>query len=114
MGREDQQAAWRHEIEVVDEDRAAGPQAVADVTVVHDLVAHVDRRPVVVEDQVDDLDGVGNAGAEASRTRDQQGPIVDGDGFSLGSGHAARACHGISQRTSDEAPTADDDARDVR
>ena len=37
------------------------------VTVVDDLVAHIDGRPVLLQRQLDDLDGAVDAGAEAAR-----------------------------------------------
>ena len=42
--REHHERLIRHLVELFDEDRALGPQLVDHVTVVHDLVAHVDRR----------------------------------------------------------------------
>jgi hypothetical protein len=44
VGAEDDRAAGGHLVEFVDEHRALGAQVVADELVVHDFVAHVDRR----------------------------------------------------------------------
>ena len=50
----------------VDEDRAARLEIADDVDVVDDLLAHVDRRAVVVERQLDRLDGALDPGAVAA------------------------------------------------
>jgi hypothetical protein len=46
-----------------------GAQIVDHVLVVHDLVAHVDRRAVQLERALHDLDRTLDAGAEAAGTR---------------------------------------------
>ena len=60
----------------VDEDRAAAAQLLDDVLVVHDLLAHVDRRPVALERPLDGLDGAVDAGAVAARRRQEE--LLDG------------------------------------
>ena len=56
-----------HFVKFLDEDRAPGAQAVDDEVVVHDLVAHIDRRAPFLQRHLDDLDGPVDAGAEAAR-----------------------------------------------
>ena len=51
----------------VDEDRAARLEVADDVDVVDDLLAHVDRGPVVLERELDGLDGALDPGAVAAR-----------------------------------------------
>ena len=51
----------------LDEDDALGLQRVDDELVVHDLVAHVDRRAVELQRPFDDVDRAHHAGAEAAR-----------------------------------------------
>ena len=46
-------------------------QRLDDVAVVHDLVAHVDRRPVLLQGALDGLDGAVHAGAVATRFGEQ-------------------------------------------
>ena len=77
---EDHGAARRYLVEVLDEHGALGAEAVDDELVVHDLVAHVDRRAVQLERALDDLDGALDAGAEPSRVREQylHGAILRG------------------------------------
>jgi hypothetical protein len=52
--------------QLLDEDCALGLQIVDDELVVHDLVAHVDRRAELRERLLDDSDGAVDAGAEAA------------------------------------------------
>ena len=51
----------------VDEDGAACLQIAHDVDVVHDLLPHVHGRPVVLERELDRLDGALHPGAVAAR-----------------------------------------------
>ena len=64
---EHQRRADRHFAQVLDEDRTFGLQVVDDIGVVHDLVAHVDRRAEFGQRTLDDLDRAVDAGAEAAR-----------------------------------------------
>jgi hypothetical protein len=52
---------------VLDKMRAFGLQALHHVLVVHDLVAHVDRRTVLLQGALDDLDGTDHAGTKTAR-----------------------------------------------
>src|SRR6266550_2503145 len=56
-------AAWNLVL-VLDEDGAKGLEPADDMLVVNDLVAHVDGRPVLVEQPLDDLDRTVDARAE--------------------------------------------------
>ena len=60
-----------HLVELADEDRALPPQAFHDVFVVHDLVAHIDRRAMDRERLLDRIDGTDDPGAEAARGTEQ-------------------------------------------
>jgi hypothetical protein len=80
VGAEDQQASLRHLREVVDEARALGAELLHHVAVVDDLVAHVHRRPVALEHEVDDVDRVGDPGAEAARARHEDRALGSGLG----------------------------------
>jgi hypothetical protein len=71
VGREDDDAARRHLIQLVDEDRALRAQLVDDITVVHDLVPHVDGRAVGCDRPLDDLDRAIDASAETARLGQQ-------------------------------------------
>ena len=63
-------------VELVDEDRAALAQLLHDVLVVHDLLAHVDRRAVELERALDGLHGAVDAGAVAARGGEEE--LLDG------------------------------------
>ena len=58
-------------VELLDEDRALGLEALDHVAVVYDLVAHIDRRAVAGERPLDRVDGAHDAGAEAARRAQQ-------------------------------------------
>src|SRR5262245_27946502 len=64
---EDGDGALRHLRELLDENGALGLEAVHDELVVHDLMAHVDRRPVFLEGALDDLNRAHHAGTESPR-----------------------------------------------
>jgi hypothetical protein len=68
---EDHRRAVRDGVQFLDEDRPQGAQPVHDEAVVHDLVAHVDRRAEQRDRALDDADGAIDAGAEAARIREQ-------------------------------------------
>ena len=70
---EDDGDAVRDMVELGDEHRPLGLEAVDDELVVDDLVADIDRRAVALERELDDPDRAVDAGAEAARRRDQQG-----------------------------------------
>ena len=66
VGAEDHGRAVGHLVEFLDEDRAALLEVFDHEPVVHDFVAHVDRRAQRFERALDDLDGAIDAGAEAA------------------------------------------------
>jgi hypothetical protein len=63
---EDDRAPRRHLVELLDEDRAFRAQVVHHELVVHDLVAHVYRRAILLEGALDDLDRAIDAGTETA------------------------------------------------
>ena len=68
MGGEDDRMRTRGRLaEVLDEDDALGLERVDDGSVVHDLVAHIDRGAVDFERPLDDVDRPHHAGAKAAR-----------------------------------------------
>ena len=72
MGGEDhRRLGVRDFVELLDEHRALGLQALDHVAVVHDLVADVDRRAVALERLLDRIDRPHHAGAEAARGAQQ-------------------------------------------
>jgi hypothetical protein len=68
---EDHRLALGDLVGLVDEDRTAGLQGLDDVLVVHDLLAHVDRRPVQVERLLDRHHGPVHARAVPAWRRKQ-------------------------------------------
>src|SRR5215469_4301517 len=64
---EDRHRVGRHFGEVLDKARAFGLQALDHVLVVHDLVAHIDRRAEFLQRPLDDFDGAHDAGAKTTR-----------------------------------------------
>ncbi|MCY1177922.1 hypothetical protein D9M73_182480 [compost metagenome] len=66
VGTEDDDGVIRHLVQLFDEDGATITQVFHHELVVHDFVAHVDRRAEHVQRAVDDLDRAVNAGAEAA------------------------------------------------
>ena len=67
MSGVDDRRASRHLGLLVDEDRAARLEVANDVDVVDDLLAHVHGRAVVLERELDRLDGALDSGAVAAR-----------------------------------------------
>jgi hypothetical protein len=65
--REHDRRASGHLVELLDKHRALALEVVDDEAVVHDLVAHVDRRTELGERLLDDGDRAVHAGAEAPR-----------------------------------------------
>jgi hypothetical protein len=63
---EDDGRVVRHIVELFDEHGAETAQALHDVAVVHDFVAHVDRRAEQLDRALDDVDRPVDAGAEAA------------------------------------------------
>ena len=66
MGGEDRHRAGRDLVQLIDEHGAAGAQVLHHVAVVDDLVADVDRRAVLLQRPLDDLDRPLHAGAETA------------------------------------------------
>jgi hypothetical protein len=67
VGAEDRDRVGRHLGEILHEPRALGFEAFDDVLVVHDLVAHVDGRPIFLQRALDDLNGANHARAKSAR-----------------------------------------------
>ena len=67
VGAEDHGGAVGHFVQLLDEHRANGAQAVDHIFVVHHLVAHVDRRAEQIDGALHDVDGTVDAGAETAR-----------------------------------------------
>jgi len=59
-----------HLRQMLDEPRTFGAQALDDVAVVHDLVAHVDRRAEPLERVLDDIDRTNHTRAKSARLRE--------------------------------------------
>src|SRR5207245_3076976 len=81
VGREHADLARRDLRLVLDEDRAEALEPAHDVLVVDDLVADVDRRAVLLEQALDDLDRAVDAGAEGP-WRCQQNATAHATAFS--------------------------------
>ena len=64
MRAEDNRGAGGHFGQLLDEHGALCAQVVHHVLVVHDLVAHIDRRAELLQRAFDDLDGALDSGAE--------------------------------------------------
>src|SRR6478609_5368821 len=75
--RQDADRPGRNVVLVVDEDGAEPLEALDDVVVVNDLVADVDRRPVLLEQDLDDLDRPVDPGAERARRGKQDLAYLD-------------------------------------
>ena len=69
MGAEDSDRAFRHLVDLLDEDRALLPQIVHHTLVVHDLVTDVDRRAEDFEGALHNLDRPLDACAESAGLR---------------------------------------------
>ena len=65
--RKDDRVALGHLALVVDEDRTASLEVAHDVSVVDDLLANVDGRPVQIEEPLDRVDGALDTGAIPAR-----------------------------------------------
>ena len=66
MSAEDGDGVRRNLGEILDEMSALGLQALNDVLVVDDFVAHVDRRAIFLQSALDDLYGADHAGTETA------------------------------------------------
>ena len=73
MGGEHDRCVRRYLVQLLDEDRAFSLQRFDDEAVMHDLVAHIDRRAKLLQRPLDDLDGAIDTGAEAARAGEQEG-----------------------------------------
>jgi hypothetical protein len=67
MGTENRHGSRRDLIDLVDEQGAFRPQSLDDVPIVDDFVADVDRRAVLFERPLDNLDSPFDPGTKASR-----------------------------------------------
>src|SRR4029453_3897930 len=76
MGRKDDSRAFRHLIELLDENRSAILQGVYDVLVVHNLLAYVNRWTVKIERLLHGDYRAVDTGAIASRSRQKPLPRV--------------------------------------
>jgi hypothetical protein len=65
-GKDHRRVGFGNFVELFDEDGTFGLEAFHHVSVVHDLVAHIDRRAVTDERLLDRIDGAHDAGAKAS------------------------------------------------
>ena len=100
VGGEHQQRALGHLVGLVDEDRAALLERLDDVPVVDDLLAHVDRRAVLLQGLLDRLDGAVDARAVAAGLGQQ-------DAFAgriAAAGHDLRSGHGPRVRAASGTP----------
>jgi hypothetical protein len=66
VGAEDGDGVRRHFRQALDEDRALVLQAFDHVFVMDDLVAHINRRAILLERALDDLDGTHHARAKSA------------------------------------------------
>jgi len=69
VGAEDGHGARGNLVEFVDEHRAALAQILNHVPVVHDFVPHINRRAVLLQRPLDDLDRPFDAGTKSARLR---------------------------------------------
>ena len=67
MGGIDNPRAFRHLVQLIDEDCALLCQVRHDIAVMHNLLANVDWRAKGIEGNLHDIDSPHNAGAEAPR-----------------------------------------------
>src|SRR5438309_1082028 len=67
MRAEDRHAPGRDLVELVDEASALRPQSIDDMSVMDDLVTHIDRRAIFFQRAFDYLDRSLNPGAKTSR-----------------------------------------------
>jgi hypothetical protein len=72
VGAEYQNRTLRNFFDRFDENRAATPQLVNHVAIVHDLVMDIDRPAVCLKSQFDDVYGSHDTGTEASGTNPYQ------------------------------------------
>ncbi len=66
MGAEHGDGAFRHLVELIDEDRATLAQILDHMAVMDDFVPHIDRRTVFDERPLHDIDRADDARAEAA------------------------------------------------
>ena len=73
MSGKDHRPVGRAVVQLLDKDRAPGREVIDHVFVMHDLVAHIDRRAPFRERHFHDLDGAVHPGAEPARCREVEG-----------------------------------------
>ena len=99
-GKDDRTPPRRRFAQILDEHDAPGLERVDDGFVVHDLVPHVDRRPIEPERPLDDVDGAHDARAKAARLAED-----DPKGWfhrrRAGSDHAAHRWSGGAGKSSE-------------
>ena len=96
--REDYRRAVGHLVELVDEHRAELAQPLDHVHVVHDFVAHVDRRAEQRDGALDDVDRAIDAGAESTGVGEQD---LHRDSLTMFRALAERACSRPATRRRD-------------
>jgi hypothetical protein len=67
MSTENGHSALRHFVKLLDKPRPLALQRFDDMTVMNDLVPHIDRFPVLLQGVLDDVDRPDHSGAKASR-----------------------------------------------
>ena len=94
-GENDRRAGVGNFVELLDEDRALGPQALDHVPVMHNLVAHIDRSAITGERLLDGVDRPHHSGAEPARRAQkhrERGLLLAGR--VIRDGHADLGCTG--------------------
>jgi hypothetical protein len=75
-------------VQLLDEDGALLFQGFDHMTIVDDLVAHIDRRAVALERPLDDLDGAVDTGAKTARRGQIDGQLALAHRMLIGAGMA--------------------------
>src|SRR5690606_27708605 len=99
VGREHDDGALWGFVELVYEYGPFGSQVLHDITIVDDLVAHIDGRAVQLEGPLDDIDGTVYAGAKTARLR-QYDLGLAGNRRSIGRCHQSTPSRATSRRRS--------------
>src|SRR5260370_27713891 len=67
MRAENRHRAGGHLVQFLDEAGALGLERFDDIAIMHDLVADIDRRAILLQRALDDLDGADDPGAKPAR-----------------------------------------------